>query len=524
MQNVSNEFKQAVYAPIRTTKGRVTFDISDVTAKGDILSITTTAQSDISDKEQLVNSVREQTYNLFTSEPNRVKLDGSFTFADDDLQNNGELGYSSHELCGNDGYYSVYPTITFEFTNTHTSMGITITFDVLNNEYATEFTVNAYDSGNNVILSQDIIDNTDVQAVVIDQFYNYKKIEIIIKKWNKPYRRCRVVEVDFGVVKVYSDNKLMKMDLVEEMDIATSTIPSAEFKFTVDNSNKDFNILNPDGFYKALQERQNVVPEIGIVTDTTTEYVKLGNYYLMDWASDEGSLTATFTARNILDIMSSYDYENLTPKTNYTLYDMAEDIFSICGVTDYEIDSELQNISTNGLVEKTDCRSVLQMIVIAGMCNVFVDRENNIILKQNSTSMGTEEDTIDFDNMYDIPKIELDEIVKSVTVTYYTDLETFSTYAELNPGVSEGKQVKVENNTLINTLSQAQNVADWVLRQLNHRAKYTANWRGNPAHELNDVIVIEDSYSQNKKSIITKIELSYQGYLKGKTETRGLTE
>lgn len=517
MQNVSNEYKESVYAPIRTTKGRVTFDISDVTARGDVSAISTTTESIISNKAQLINKKREQSLNMATWEPNRFKLDGSFVFADDTMANNGELGFVSDNLCNEDGIFELEPTLIVTFGGPHSSMGITLTFDIFNEEYAKEFIINAYDGSNNLILSKHVVDNDTVQIAPLGQFYLYKKIEVIIKKWSKPYRRARVVEVDFGIVKIYTDNNLIKMDLVDEMDIITKTLPSSEFKFTADNANRDFNILNPDGFHKFLQQRQNVVPEIGVLVGTTTEYIQLGNYYLMEWSSDEGSLTATFTARNIIDLMSSFDYENLVAKTSYSLYQMAVDIFNMCGVVNYEIDPALQNIQTKGLVKKTNCRNVLQMIAVAGMCNVFVTREDKLILKQ--LSFGSPVDTIDMDNMYNEPQIELDKVVKSVEVAYYSDINT-KLLTTIN-NTDKGEALKVDN-TLINTVGHANNVGNWILNQRNYRAIYTANWRGNPAHELSDIMIIEDSYNQNNKTIGTKIELTYQGYLEGKTEARGM--
>lgn len=524
MQQVSNEYKQAIYAPERQTKGRVTFDISDVTARGDVNNISTTTEAIISNKQQLINQKREQSINIATWERDRFKLDGSFSFADDDIANNGELGFVSNNLCNENGIFQLEPTFTFTFVNTHSSMGITLTFDVFNDEYATEFIINAYDSLNNLILSKHVIDNDSVQIAPIGQFYLYKKIEVIIKKWSKPFRRCRVVEVDFGIVKVYTDKNLIKMSLIEDMDVITKNLAASEFKFTVENSKKDFNILNPDGFHKFLQERQVVTPEIGVVIGATAEYIQLGKYYLMDWVSDEGTLTSTFTARNIIDLMASYDYENLVAKSGYNLYKMAVDIFNICGVTNYEIDPALQSISTNGLVKKNNCRNILQLIAIAGMCNVYVTREDKIIIKQSPLVLGNAVDTISFHDVYNEPKIELEKIVKSVTVSYYSNIDTFSTYTKQDIEVKEGENLKVDNNTLINTLEQATNVANWILRQLKYRAKYSINWRQNPAHELNDVVIVEDTYSLNKKAMITKIDMTYQGYLEGKTEARGLIE
>ena len=58
-------------------------------------------------------------------------------------------------------------------------------------------------------------------------------------------KNCR----DFGLVEVYDDNNLIKCSLIEELDLTGNQLPSAEFKFTVDNADRAFNILNPTDFY-----------------------------------------------------------------------------------------------------------------------------------------------------------------------------------------------------------------------------------------------------------------------------------
>jgi hypothetical protein len=523
MYNTSDRYKEAVYAPARTAKARVTFDISDVTAAGDVTSITTTSQAVLSNKAQLINKNREQ-YNFASFEPDRFKLDGSFMFADENIANNGELGFVSDILSGADGSFATPPALTFQFGSNHSSMGLTITFDPNANEYATDFTMTAYDVNNNVIDSVSVTGNDKAQVTPIGQLYQYRKITVVIHKWCKPQRRARVAEVDFGVVRVYKDNNLIKASLIEEFDIITSTIPSPEFKFTVDNANREFNILNPAGFYKFLQERQQVIPEVGIDTGGLIEYIPLGNYLLTEWVSDEGSLTATFTARTNLDLMSGFDYENLIEKSSYNLYQMAVEIFNLCGISNYYLDLGLQNISTKGLVENANCRDVLQMIAIAGCANIYVTRDNTITVKICTETLGNSQDEIDMDNMYSEPQIELDKVVKSVLVTYYSDLDTKQTVGVDNIGITKGDVLKVETNTLINNEAHAVNVANWILRQRNYRAKYSINWRGNPAHELNDIALIDNTYGTPKKAIITKNSIEYQGYLSAKTEARGLTD
>lgn len=523
MYPVSQEYKEAVYAPTRTVKAKVTFDISDVTAKDDVSNLaTTTEATGISDKDQLINGQREQSFNLATWEPNRFKLDGSFSFPDDVLANNGEMGFVSENLCDVEGSFAEYPNLTFEFTNPHSSIGITVTFDALNEEYATEFNLAVYDGGNNLIASIDVENNDKVQCDVNYLLSNYKKVVVTIKKWSVGERRARIVEIDFGLVKVYDDNNLIKCSLIEELDLTGSQLPSAEFKFTVDNVNREFNILNPTGFYAYLQQRQQVDVQLGVLVGAAYEWVPLGDYLLWDWTSDEGSLTASFTARTSLDLMSSFEYENLTAKSSYSLYQMAVDMFALCGITNYEVDTALQSITTKALVKKTTCRNILQMIALAGCANIFVTRDNVIKLVINPSIIAPQVDDIDLDNMYEEAKIELEPIVQSVQVSYYADLDTSTAITVNNLSVDSGEVLKLENNTLINTSAHATNVANWLLRQRTYRAKYSLNWRGNPAHELNDVITIENTYGTAKKAIITKNSIEYQGYLAAKTEARGV--
>lgn len=331
MYPTTQRYKEAVYAPARTVQGRVTFDITDVTALTDITDIITSTQAQISDKQQLANKVRSASYNLATWETDRFKLDGSFSFPDDTISNNGEMGFVSANLCGADGVFGSHPTITFTFGNPHSSAGLTVTFDDMNGEYAVDFDVTARDGNNNIITTVSVVGNDKVLAEPLGQLAGYRRIDIVIKKWSVGNRRARVLEVDFGIVRVYHDDSLIRMGLIEEIDPITARLPSPEFDFTVDNSDRLFNILNPTGFYKYLQERQQVIAELGVdVGRGVIEWIPLGQYLLHEWKSDEGALTASFTARTSLDLMANYDYEQTAPVTR-SLYALAELLFTQIG-------------------------------------------------------------------------------------------------------------------------------------------------------------------------------------------------
>ena len=518
MYPTSTLYKTAVYATARTVAGKVTFAIVDTTAIGDISSITVTTQAAISDKDQVANGVRDITYNLITWETDRFKLDGSFSFPDSTVANNGEVGYISNELSNASRQYSVNPTITILFTGNHSSAGLSVEFDEVNNEYAEDFIIRTYNSSNVLLNTVTVTANTKALYTYIGNLNNYRKVEVEIQKWSKVDRRARVLEIDFGVIQVYTDDSLIRMSLVEDMDLITGTLPSPEFKFTVDNSAKLFNILNPTGFYAYLQERQPITAQLGVdIGGGFFEWVPLGEFLLLEWVSDEGTLTASFTARTNLDLMANFDYERLTTNSQ-SLYNLAVSLFTTCGITNYSIDTALQSITTNSMAKKTTCRNALQMVAIAGEANIFVSRDNTITLKQ--LTLGTADDRIDFDNTYQEPEITLDPIVKQVDVTYWTDLSTSAVSTVLS-SATVGEVLKLENNTFINNATRGTAVANWILAQKGNRAKYRINWRGNPAQELADVIDIENAYTTDKKGYITKNDIRYEGFLSSVTEAKG---
>jgi len=515
MINTSPAFQQAVYAPTRRTSARVTFDISDVTAADDA-SATVTSEAEISRKHQMTNQIRDR-HAYATFEPDYWRLDGSFVLPPKVSEPGFEVGWYSDAFSGADGSFSPAQVIDFTFTEPHSSIGLTITFDEPANEYATDFDVVAYDASNNVIKDIKVRGNTNARCVVEDGMADYERIVITLLKWCKPHRRAKITEVSFGVVRVY-DNQLFRVNLLEEIDPISAQVPSNEFKFVVDNSSREFNILNPTGSYKFLQERQALVVELGVeTTPNFFEYVNMGLYFLTDWQSDEGSLTTTFTARNRIDFLPAVEIENKTP-TSTNLHALAMSLITTIGLEKYRLDPALENISTLGVYKAQTYRQLFQNIAVAGRCVMFVDREDflNIVRLPDTPPVHT----IEMDQMYAEPQINLEKLVSRVEVNYYSDADTITgTYVETGP-VPGGATLKVEN-TLINTEQHAKAVAEWIMVEANKRAIFDANWRQNPALEPGDIVTIEDVYGANKSSRIIWQEFEYTGALRGKTKSKG---
>lgn len=517
MIQTSPAFKTAVYAPSRRTSGRVTFDISDVTAAEDATE-TVTSEAEISRKDQLTNRVRDRPA-YATFEPDYWRLDGSFVLPPKRDEPGFEVGWYSGAFSSADGAFSPAQVLDFSFTEPHSSIGLTLTFDTPANEYATDFDIVVYNGSGGVIKSFAVRDNR-LSRYVIDreQLADYRRITVTLLRWCKPNRRAKVTEVSFGVVREYGDDELISLSLVEQLDTTSATVPSSEFKFVVDNSSREFNILNPDGFYMFLQKRQAMVAEIAVETSPGVyEWVDMGTYYLFDWQSDEGALTTTFTARNRIDFIPAVEIEKLSPQST-NLRDLALYVLGLAGIKNYRLDPALASVTTQGMYRKQSYRQLLQNIAVAGQCAMFGSRDDFINIVRLST--GAPVDTIDFDNIYNEPQINLEKLVSRVEVNYYSSVDTAAGTVVLSGSEPDGATLKIEN-TLINTQAHAQAVANWIMAEANKRALYDVNWRQNPALECNDTVTIEDAYGANKISRITYQEYTYAGYLAGKTKSKG---
>ena len=542
MAEVSNLYKLKIYAPERTVQAKVSFEILDVGAYEDA-SFTVTNEAPISRLSQSINKIRTMSHKYATFERDYFRLDGSFYIPPYENEGDSELGWWSDSISDENGHYTVNPIMTFTFTEPHSSIGLTLTFDKDTNEYPSEFEIRTFTDTGATIFTKLVTNNTDSIYYYDTPLDNYARIEIEIIKWANPYRRTRLVEVDFGVVREYAGDKLISLKVLEEMDLLASTVPSNEISFVLDNSDQLFNILNPNGIYRFLVPNQEMTAHIGLlIGENKFEWIPMGKYFLTDWTVEEGAMTSTFVGRDIFTKLEVIDYTTLLKNTN--LYDLTESIFLEAKIEKYKIDESLKLITTQGFHEPIKVREALQMVAIAGRCVVRQDRTGSILIEHFEelayetgyiTFAGEELagptvypqvyidygfQVIDFDTVFNAPKIELNTQVTHIVIKVHKELENIEDLTFTNPNVKEGIGYEI-NNPLINTDEQATLIAEWMFREYSMIAQYTASWRQNPALECGNVVLMEDSFDNKKKARITKQEYNFAGYLDGITEAKG---
>lgn len=427
MIGVTPEFKKAIYIKDdkRQTTAKIIFEVVDIDASGDA-TILTSSESEISKKSQVSNTVLEMSNKYGTFEPDYFKLDGTFSLPPKQVETGFEVGFWSSEFSTDDGTFINPQIITSEFLQNHTSAGLTIFFDTLSKEYARDFDIDVYDSLNNIINSASVLDNENAKYIWQQSLVDYRKIVLTIYKWSGGYRRARVSEIVFGIVYEYTDEEIITVYVLEELDTLGNLATSNELKFSLDNSSKIFNILNPTGIYSALQRRQKITPFLGVVkSNGLIEYVQMGVYYLQDWQSDEGTLTATFTARDVIDILNFSGMYRKGIYQTISLYDLAVDVLTYAGITNYEIDNDLTSIIVTSSIPVIPYVQALKYIASAGSATLYSDRYGKLVIKRLD-DLAIDE-TITLDNATQEPLIKLKPVKNAVNV----NVNTFT--AQLSP-------------------------------------------------------------------------------------------
>lgn len=370
--------------------------------------------------------------------------------------------------------------------------------------------------------------------------------------------------------RVYENDKIIRFNVLEEINILNETLPSNEASITLDNADGEFNILTYGNMSDVLASRPTVYIEAGLVTDfsaQTTEWIALGKYFITEWKNDLANRIITFTCHDYFYMLGDTSYGPNT--TNFAnLMDLASDVLDVGGVEDRILDQRLSAITTAGqFFDRTDCRTALQNIGIAAQVCIYQDRQGNLSIRPFATidklsnfllyprnpsaspsqlsvignypsqntysviSTGSGMRFIDYDAMYSDPEIELNSTINQLIVKVYysvTNAENGEVTWESretihnNPHVTGNTGVSFTiDNPLVLTDSMAGEIADWYFDETLYNASFRAKWRQNPAIEATDMVLIEDPFHSNKQTRVFRQEFIYEGYLEGTTESRG---
>lgn len=347
-------------------------------------------------------------------------------------------GWKSDVHSGNDNIFISSPWLSISFLSRPVGKWKVIGDSKLN-EYPVDFNITLY-SGEIVSAVKQVIENSVVnREIVFDEVYQgITKIRIDILKWNKPNAKAKILQFFDVLEEEYAGGDLISFEVLEELSSDSGTnygITSDTATIILLNKGRKFD----KGYLKDMVLLgRKVIPYIGIENNSAIEYTKLGTFYSDEWNAPQSSQLVTLKCADKLLRLQDVIYTGYPYTINASLYDIAEDILIKSGyiIGNYEIDSSLNDdVVPGGFIRKSTAWDALNEICIAGMCNVYIDRNDKLkIVKETSVATDI---TINADRIFSYDK--------------NSRLTDFSNYAEIQYSdiFEEGTIVTAYENTVV---------------------------------------------------------------------------
>ena len=501
MITVSEAWKQAHTKPLLPeTFIELSYAVTEPGLQQDALASANMEQG-YSNAKSLTSTLTVDREKYSALEWNFWGLDGSFGYFDGQPEN---PGYVTNTLSGESSAFAALPTIEISFPNLHSELipGVTITWSETFEEWAASFRVSAY-NGSNLIAEKLVEDNTSPLSQVWLDLQGYNKIRIEVLKWSHPQHRARVTRVYLGIRAIYTKNDLLGYTHTQSVDLLSAALPKNEIVFRLRNEDSRWNPENPSGAERYLMERQEINVKYGMTVGETTEWIDGGHFWLSGWLTPANGIEATLTARDMLEFMN----EKYTGITSGTLYNIATAAFKQAdlpiadsGMARYYVDSSLSKYSTTIVTEHT-IAEVLQKVAHMACCVLYQDRNGTMRLEPRSTSLSDYE--IRQDISFSHPEFEISKPLKAVEVSYGAEEGYLLS-------VNSTGEVQTVDNDFIQSLGDAQRVANATAEVLKGRKTISGEYRADPRMDALDVVTVESKYATNRV-VISEIEYSTTG-------------
>ena len=469
-----------------------------------------TAQVPFGNIENTTKDLNRALTKYATGETNLHVLDGSFRLLPDSVPY-ADAGFISQTFVSD----SSHPRIVLSFGRVHTRAvpGLTIVWSSMMNEWATKFKLTAY-KGTAVVSTITVSNNRNVYSETEWEIYGYDSIAIDILEWSIPNRRARIEWIMVGFHKVYNKKDIVSYTHTSSRDPIAAQLPKDSIEFSLDNSQKTWDAINPRGMFRYLYERQEVDVRYGMDVDGETQWINGGKFYLSEWSVPSNGLEASFTARDALEFMMTTNY---TGRKVGTLYQMCYDALETLpdNVPSFYISEELKEYSTDISSEKTSYKNsdILQLAANAAGMALYQTRDGHIRIERvNLTAEeGTEVYEIPIINNFQWPEISFASRVKNVSCNV-NGVEHLYPEGSNVDGVTQ----TVSNELLTEAmLVKSKNSITEAYAMLANRKKVELEYRASPHIDAFDHVKFNHNFGYASSVFVTESKYQYTGCFKG---------
>lgn len=447
-----------------------------------------------------------------TGEPNLTVLDGSCSIVPSSPPY-GTTGFLSAEIFDD----SNHPVIRLELPSENKSSvpGVSICWSTVFGEYATDFSVSAY-LGTSKLKTVTVNGNKSVRSDVEAELSGFDAVEIEVLKWCLPDRRVRIEQVKIGRHLVFDKTKILSYSHSSARDPISGQLSQESISFSLDNSDRTWDSVNPQGIYKYIYERQPVTVRYGMDVDGKTEWVSGGMFFLSEWNVPANSIEASFQARDAFLYLSSTKY---TGRKYGTLYEMCYDALELLEADEitFDISDELKNYSTDITSDESTYHNsdILQLAANAAGMALYQTRDG--VIKINRV-YGSDASNPVLDipvlNNYSWPEITFAQNMLNVVTTVGN-----ATYAYPENPSGKGVSQTLSNVMLTkDILAKSRNALTESYGVLSNRRKASLTYRASPTIDALDMVKIHHQFNYDAVLLATNVKYTFNGCFKGTVE------
>lgn len=447
-----------------------------------------------------------------TGEPNLTVLDGSCSIVPSSPPY-GTTGFLSAEIFDD----SSHPVIRLELPSENKSSipGVSICWSTAFNEYATDFSVSAY-LGAKKLKTVTVNGNKSIRSDVEVELSGFDAVELEVLKWCLPDRRVRVEQVKIGRYLVFDKTKILSYSHSSARDPISGQLSQESISFSLDNSDRTWDSVNPQGIYKYIYERQPVTVRYGMDVDGKTEWVSGGMFFLSEWSVPANSIEASFQARDAFLYLSSTKY---TGRKYGTLYEMCYDALELLEADEitFNISDELKDYSTDITSDESTYHNsdILQLAANAAGMALYQTRDG--VIKINRVyGADTSNPVLDIPvlNNYSWPEITFAQNMLNVVTT-----AGGVTYAYPESPSGKGVSQTLSNVMLTkDILAKSRNALTESYGVLSNRRKASLTYRASPTIDALDMVKIHHQFNYDAVLLATNVKYTFNGCFKGTVE------
>lgn len=377
--------------------------------------VAVSGNSEISHPTEVYKRPYEPTVKACTMDGNST-MDGTFQMMSD----KHVVGWWSGKLADGNGVFTQKPYIELSF-GMRPIIYWRIIGDPKLNQYPVDFTIQ-YKRNGTIVKTETVTGNAAVEIMVQPKIADITSVRMTISKWSAPNGCAKILRFFERVYESYEGKDLLSFEVGEELC-------SSEGNYSINSDSMTVQIYNEDrkfdkGYLRTLMLLdRKLMPYIGIEQNGEIEYKPLGVFYSDEWDIPQDSQWVKCTATDRLMRLQIKTYVGFPLVENVSLYEIAEDVLKKAGMTgeEYVISPKLKDIVVGmALLPKTTVWDALQEIAYAGLCKVFVDRLNRIVIMSENDVPPNSKIPINPGNAFSYTSnITLTDFSNSVSVEYF---------------------------------------------------------------------------------------------------------